>query len=248
MGLISEVVLIGVLVVKKLTRRLKVFTILVCYYTLQTILLYAVMRYAGGRVYFYAYWSSAIIDVLLQICLFMEGAIQIFRPTGYWGADIKRTLICLLSASVTLALALTWLAAPETKYPVQAVVIRGHFFSSVLISELFVAMVTFSVALGLPMNTYISRVLNGWGVYTIAGILIQGLQSYFGVAKGTETYALLSQYKVALYVLITIYWSIALWLPAPEPRDLPQRMQHKLLEMNKAMTYTLSMLRFRRRA
>lgn len=247
-GLVGEIALVAVLFFKKRASRLKVFTILACFYTVRTILLCFITRYGSYRSYFYIYWSSSILDVLLQIGVFLEGTLQIFRPTGHWASDIKRTLLLLLSGSVTFALAITWLNSPETRLPIQSLILRGNFFSSVLMSELFVAMVALSVTVGLPMNTHVSRVLNGWGVYSLVGIVLQGLQSYFGVARGTERYVLLSHIKVGLYILIAAYWTIALWLPAPEPRELPEKMRRGLLEMNRTMALTLDSLRMRGRA
>ena len=72
----------------------------------------------------------------------------------------------------------------------QVVVIKGNFFSSVAMSELFVGMIALSVKSGLPWKTHVARISQGLGVYSIVDLVIETGHSYFGVGQNTQVYTL----------------------------------------------------------
>jgi hypothetical protein len=46
------------------------------------IVLYIVVRYGTQDDYFYAYWSLAVLDTILQLCIAYEMATHVFRPSA----------------------------------------------------------------------------------------------------------------------------------------------------------------------
>jgi hypothetical protein len=240
---VGHVVLLAILWLRQRVRRFPVFTALITFYVLRTLSLFFVLRYASKDAYFYTYWSLAIADVVLQLSVLFEAATHIFCPGGDWAPGVRGSLLWSFSASALVAGGLTALAVPATRTLKQAIVIRGNFFASLLIGELFVGMVVLSVTLGLPWRTHVARIMQGWGVCAIAGILIDALQSYFGVAQGTELYHALAHAQIAIYLASLVYWIMALAQDAPEHRALPDELNLQLLCLHRQTAVALSYLR-----
>jgi hypothetical protein len=249
-GLVGHIVLVAVLWRKRRAQRFPIFTTLITFYLVRTLALFFTMHYCGikSNAYFYSYWTLGIGDVFLQLLVLYELALQIFRPTGRWAVDVRGSFLWLVGASVLLATGLTWLAAPATRSFKQVVFIRGNFFSSVLMSELFVGMVVLSVTSGLPWRTHVARIAQGLGVCAIVGILIEALQSYFGLVRGSEVYQALSQVQISTYLLTLLYWIITLGRDAPEPRPLPDQLNRQLLHLHQRSGTALGYIRVWRRS
>ena len=138
------------------------FSTLIAVNIFRTVLLYFTLRLGSSETYFYTYWTLAIVDVALQLAVAYEVAAHVFQPLGAWAPDVRQSFLVIAIASVLVALGLTWLAAPPTHKLRLAIVLRGEFFSSVVLSELLVAMVALSVTLGLPWRTHVARLAQGF--------------------------------------------------------------------------------------
>ena len=215
------------------------FTTLIFVDIVRTIALYFTLRFGSSESYFYAYWTLAMVDVALQLAVVYEVAAHVFRPLGVWAPDVRRTFAGLAAASVVLASLLTRLATPPTRTWRLAIVIRGNFFSSALMSELFVAMIALSVVVGLPWRTHVARLAQGLGVYSIFGVLTEGAHSYFG----TSTYAFLSHVRISIYLLCVTYWIVAFALREPASRKLPEQLHQELRELQRRAALVLQTMR-----
>jgi hypothetical protein len=242
-SLLANLTLLAVLWLRKRAAEFPLFTSLLTMYVVRTIALFFVYRFGSKDGYFYTYWSLAFVDDALQLGVFYEIAAKVFRPAGSWAQDLRWSLGWLLSLSVTVGIGLTWLAAPATKTLYQAIAIRGDFFSSVLLSELFVGITALSVTMGLPWKTHVARIAQGLGIYSIVGFGIDGLQSYFGVAQGTEAYSMLSHVRIACYLLCVTYWIVTLAQEAPVPGGMPIQMQQQMLLLQRRAAFQLAHLR-----
>lgn len=237
---LGHLVLLAVLWLRKRASEFPLFTSLIAMNVVRTIFLFFTLRYASKDAYFYAYWSLAFLDILLQLAVVYEIASSVFRPTGTWAQDLRWSLVWLLSLSAVIALGLTWLAVPPTQNLRQAIAIRGLFFSSVLMSELFIGIIAMSVTMGLPWRTHVARIAQGLGTYSIIGIAIDGLHSYFGLAQGMQGYTLLSHVQIAAYLVCVTYWIVTLAQEAPESRGMPIQMQRQLLLLQRRMAFELA--------
>jgi hypothetical protein len=247
-GLAGNIVLLAVLWIKRRARHFPIFTSLIALYICRTLALFFTHRRGGHDAYFYTYWTLFIVDVALQLLVLYEAASQTFCPTGRLGPHIRRAFLWIIAASVILAACLAGLAKPDTDSQKLAVVIRANFFASVLISELFVSMIVLSVTTGLPWRTHVARIVQGWGVCAIVGILVEALQSYFGSVRGTDVYQFLSHIQIGTYMVAQIFWIVTLARDAPEPRALPPQLRRQLLHLNDRTALALDYLRLRRRA
>jgi hypothetical protein len=236
-------ILLVTLIVRRRVATLPVFTSFIVMNIVRTVVLYVTLGYGSKDQYFYAYWSLAILDVVLQFALAYELAAHVFRPLGVWAPDVRQSFIGMAGASLLIAFGLTWLAAPPTHTLRLAIVLRGDFFASVLLSELFVAMIALSVTLGLPWRTHVARVAQGIGIFALTGLLTDAARTYFGTGRGAESFVLISQLQNGLYLVCLSYWMITLAQDEPAPRKLPEELHNELRILQTRAAFLLRSMR-----
>lgn len=238
-------ILFVILVGRRRVATLPVFTALVLMNVVRTIVLYLVLGHGSKEQYFYTYWSFATLDVALQLVLAFELGAHVFRPLGAWAPDVRQSFLGLAGASLLIALGLTWLSAPPTRTVRLAVVLRGDFFSSVLMSELFVSMIAVSVTFGLPWRTHVASVAQGTGIYAFTGLLTDTARTYFGTGHGADSFELISRLQGGLYLICLSYWTITLAQDEPKPRKLPEELHNELLALQTRALFLLRSIRTR---
>ena len=241
--LIGHVLLLAVLLIRRRASVFPIFTTLITANIFRTLLLYFTLRLGSSESYFYTYWTLAVLDVGLQLAVAYEIASHVFQPLGAWAPDFRRTFSVIAVASVLVALGITCLAAPPTHKLRLAIVLRGEFFSSVVLSELLVALVVLSVTLGLPWQTHVARLAQGFGLYSIFGILTDAAHSYFGSSRGNAFYKSLSQVQIVLYLACVGYWTVTLARKEPAPRLLPEHLHKELCALQTKAATMLRSLR-----
>jgi hypothetical protein len=237
--------LLAILVLRRRAAAFPIFTTLIFASVIRTIILYVTYRFASANTYFYIFWSLGFLDLSLQLAVAYELASTVFRPIGFWAHDVRRSAFLAVGISLALAILLTVLASPATHTLRSSIVIRGNFFSSALMSELFVVMVALSVYIGLPWKTHVARIAQGFGVYSLFGLFTEAAHSYFGT--GNHAYARISQVRIALYCVCVLYWSIALLRDEPQPSQLPESMKLQLRALQLRTSALLQNLRESRR-
>jgi hypothetical protein len=244
-GFCGHIVLLVVMVVRRRAMLFPFFTTLVASNVLRTAVLYFVLNHGSKHNYFYTYWSLAVVDMVLQLCVVYEMSSHVFRPLGEWVPDVRKPLVWLICGSIAIASALTYLATPATRILVRAIVIKGNFFTSALMSELFVGMIVLSTTVGLPWKTHVARISQGLGVYSIVGVLTEAGHSYFGT--DSRIFTTLSHFRIAIYLACLGYWIVMLWQEAPAPKELPEEMRTQLVTVQRRVEYDLQKLRAWRR-
>ena len=242
-GLTGHVMLLSVLWSRHRAKRFPLFTALIATNVVKTCLLYFTLRHGSREAYSVTYWSLAIVDLVLQLGVIYEISLHTFRPLGEWVSDARHSLSWLLLGCLAVASALTWLATPAGGYWQQTLVIKGDFFSSVLMSELLVAMISLAVTVGLPLRTHVARIAQGLGIYAMFGIVLDAGQSYYGSLLGAETLTLLAHVRMTAYLFCLGYWIVTLWSDAPAPRRLPREMRKQLSALEAQLAYDLETLR-----
>ena len=242
-SLLGHCLLLGVLVLRRRTGSFPLFTSLIALNIVRTVVLYVASTHGSRDTYFYSYWTLAFIDVSLQLGIAYELATHVFRPLGVWAPDVRRSFAMVLAGSVTVASLLVWLATPTSHTIRQAVVARGNLFASALIAELFVAMVSLSVTMGLPWRTHVARLAQGLGIYSIFGILADAAHTYFASGTTNEAFNLVSHLRMTLYLSCLAYWIVTLALPQPAPRRMPAHLHQELVALQRRAALTLQLLR-----
>ncbi len=243
LALILHCVLLAVLFGRHRAARFPVFTSLIAFDVLRSAVLFFVLRRGSVTHYFYAYWTAALVDVALQFAIAWELATHVFRPLGFWAPDVRRGFAALLGVGLVIDAGLTWLANPATSTLRSALVVRGDFFASVLLSEIFVAMTALSVTLGLPWRTHVSRIAQGFGTFALFGILSDAALTWFGTSGNGAGATMVSHLKIEFYLLCLCYWIITLARGEPQPRKLPAQLHHDLLALRARAALLLRDLR-----
>jgi len=245
-GFGAHLTLLSVLLIRRRFRQFPIFTAFIFTNVLRTIVLYFTESLGTKATYFYTFWLLGILDMLLQISVVYEMYALTFRPLGAWARDTRPAFKWLAMSTVGVAAALTWLAAPHARLWMQVVVIKGNFFSSVLMTELFVGMIALSVKAGLPWKTHVARISQGLGLYSAVDVLVEAGHSYFGVGHGVHIYTTLSQVRMSAYLVCVGYWIVMLWREAPAAREMPERVLGQLNELKSAVDSDLERIRVRK--
>ena len=72
LGFIANIGLLYTILAKSRIVRFPIFSSVIAFQILRTMSLFAVRTLAGKRAYFDTYWSFAVIDYILQLCLIAE--------------------------------------------------------------------------------------------------------------------------------------------------------------------------------
>ena len=242
-GLLGHALLLGVLVIRRRAKEFPAFTAFIAANVLRTLLLATIRQSGSERAYFLAYVVTQVLDVMLQFAVVYEVASHVFRPLGRWAPDIRRGIWLISVGSLAVAGALSWLGTSVQANWRATLFIRLSFFSSTLMSELFVGMVFLSVTVGLPWRTHVARIAHGLGAYSLVDVAIEAAHTLHGSAYRNRVDATWTYFRMAVYLLCLLYWIVTLWRRAPEPRELPAEVRKHLRDLQGKLAYDLYTLR-----
>lgn len=238
---LGNLVLLAVLFAKRRFLAFPVFTSWIALSVFRTVTLFFV-RPMGGSPYFYAFWAFAFVDLSLQLVVFYEAAVHVFRPGPMWAPDVRRAFAWIVSLGLLIGIGMTWLGVPATGQLRGTIVIRADFLSSVLMSELFIGMLALSYKLGLPWKTHVARIVQGLGVYSMIGIVSGCLQTYVGFANDHAAYNAIFRCRVVGFLICQWFWIVSLYMKAPEPKSLPAEMHRQLVLVQQRASLVLGRL------
>jgi hypothetical protein len=244
---IGHLILFAVLLLRRRYHLFPVFTLFVGMSIVRTIALFLIRDHGTKAEYFYSYWGLAILDVLIQLGIVYEMMSRVFRPLGNWAKGIKTNVMLWIAGSLVVASILTIFANPATSTSIQKVMIKGNFFTSALMGELFVGMLVLSARSGLPWNTYVARISQALGVYSIAELLVETGHTYFGMKQSDQIYIRLSHVRISIYLGCLIYWIIMLWRETPRAREMSDSMRVQLSGLHQGAIADVNSLRERGR-
>jgi hypothetical protein len=246
-GFLAHFTLLCVLFFRRRVKMFPFFTTLIAVDLCRSFALFSISIHWIKASYFYTFWSFGFLDTTLQLFVVYEMYSHTFRPLGAWARDVRGALRWLLVLTISVAAALTWMAAPPARVWMQVIVIKGNFFSAVCMSELFVGMIALSVKAGLPWKTHVARISQGLGTYSIVDVLIEAGHNYFGVSGNEHAYTALSHFRMGTYLCCVVYWIVTLWRNAPEPKELPKSMRGQLIQLQSMMDSDMERFRVRKR-
>ena len=243
LALAEHCILLAVLVFRRRVQSFPIFSTLITLNIVRSAVLYCTLHLGSQTSYFYTYWAFAIADVALQLGVAYEIATHVFQPLGVWAPDVRKSFIAVIVFSLLVAFGLTWLATPPTPTLQSSIVIRGDFFTSVLMGELFVAMIALSVTLGLPWRTHVARLAQGFGLYSIFGIFTDAAHNYFGFGTASDHYKTVSHLEIEFYLAVVVFWIVTFATKEPEPRKLPAELREELRALQRRVAFMLTSLR-----
>jgi hypothetical protein len=246
-GFVENLGLLFVLWYRRRAEAFPFFTALVTLVVIKTLTLYFVNLYGTKKDYAYVYWTLAILDMALQLCVVYEVAALVFRPLNVWAEDIRSSFVWLISLSLLVALGLTWLGSVPSQTWMQALTTKSNLFASTLLSELFVAMMALSIKVRLPWKTHVAKIAQGLGAYSLISMLIDAGRSYFGVGRERPAFVAISHVRMAAYLGCVTYWIASLWPDELPSRKMTAEMRERLFTLQAQVTYHLQELRSRKK-
>jgi hypothetical protein len=244
-GFAVHLVLLFVLFYRGRARVFPFFTSLIALNVVRTVVLYLVRNHGTREGYFYTFWSLAVLDVVLQLCVVYEVAYRVFRPLNVWARDVRGNFLWLLNLSTTVALVLAWAESPVVQTRVQALVARGNLFAAALECEILVAMMALSANARLPWKTHVAKIAQGLGVYSLISVLFETARSYSGVSHVLPSFSGLSHIRMVVYLSCVTYWIVSLARSERAARIMTAEMREKIFALGSQVAYDLHDLQSR---
>lgn len=220
-GFVELAALLLVLVVRKRWKIFPTFSFWIAYQITRTIFLYFAFRTHLYNVYFYSYWISYSLDIVVQTAIVFELAKMVLRPSGSWTRGVRKLFlrtICYAFVLAAIAASLVNLSLPTD---IGKWLERCCLFGTMLAAQLFLATFVTARKLGLIWRHHVMGIATGWTIWSIPSIFAEAAYSHFGT---TWHGVVLDQIQIVAYQIATIYWAINLWLPEPESRTLSPEM------------------------
>jgi hypothetical protein len=242
-GFLGHALLLAVLFVKRRAPQFPFFTALIASNLLRTTILFAVISLGSETSYTWTYLGLSLVDITLQFGVLYELASHVFRPLGRWAPDVRSGMHWLGWGSLVVASVLTWMASSGAATWEFTVLRRGNFFSSVLLSELFLGLLVLSVTVGLPWKTHEARIAQGLGAYSILDVLIEAGHTLYGSVYQASLGEVLTFSRHVVYLLALGYWIVTLWRDAPDTHELSKEMRKELERLQARLAYDLYTIR-----
>jgi hypothetical protein len=246
-GFVAQLALLFVLWYRRRARAFPYFTALIALNVIRTTVLYFVLHHGTKAHYAYSYWSAAILDVILQLCVVYEVASRVFRPLDVWARDVRSRFVWLVGLSLSVAAGLSWLESPPARNWMQGFATKGNLFTAVLESELFVLMMALSISAGIPWRTHVAKIAQGLGAYSLVSVLFETGHSYFGMSRELPVFILLSHVRMAAYLGCVSYWIVSLWNEERAARTMTEEMRANIFTLQTQVEYHLQDLRSRKK-
>lgn len=235
-GFVGHAALLFVLLVRGRWRQFPVFTCLIAYQALVTIVLFLVYRYGPKHDYSVVYWVSAAGDFLFQLALIIEIARVVLRPTGTWVRDARSSFILAGAVGAAIALALCLSVKPLMPSALSIWEIRGDLFTALLDCELFLAMLYASNRLGLEWRNHVMGLAQGLTVWAFGSVASDLAHIIYGWSKD---FLIFDHFLSLLYLGTLVYWIVTLWRPEPARAPLSTEMRDYLLALHSRVQYDL---------
>jgi hypothetical protein len=144
------------------------------------------------------------------------------RPTGTWVRDAKKQFILWGAAGILFAAALPFLITPPAASLLHRMEVRGNLFTSLVICELIAMVTRTSKSLGLGWRNHVMALGNGWTVWAVVAILVDGLHSYFGAELYFRE---LEHARMFTYLAVLGYWMVQFWLEEPARQPISPQLR-----------------------
>lgn len=233
---VCNAALLAVLIYRRRWKSFPTFTTWICYEILLTISLFAIYRLANSHTYAIAYWLGDACDFLLQFAVVLEIARSVLRPTGTWLRDARSQFLIGIAVGLALAAIVVFLVHPSAPNSVRVWAIRGDLFTSLVICEIYLAMMISSNRLGLQWRNHVMGLGQALSFWAVVGFLVDALHSLLGWGFH---YGVLENVRSSAWIFATIVWIFVFWRPEPERLPLSPEMQKYLVALHERVRYDL---------
>lgn len=239
MGFAMSVALLCVLIYKRRFRTAPFFTALIALEVAETVALFGAYKVGPLRLYTDIYWPAEILVFCLQLAVVVEIARIVLRPTGTWVQDARKQFVSLSLAGIVVAALLAWMVSPPTTHVLDRWEMRGNLFRSLLICEMVLAMTLTSDKLGLGWRNHVMALGQGLTAWSVFGVTIDVLHSYFGRMVG---FTALEHLGGFVYIGTLGYWIVQLWSEEPVRQPISHDLQELIVAMHRRVQIDLERL------
>jgi len=234
---ILNVCLLTVLVAKQRWREFRFFTAWIAFEVLLTIALYLIYREGSARLYSAVYWLTGIVDFLLQICVVLEMARIVLRPTGTWVHEARRRFFLFATLGTVVAASAAFLLHPSAHNSLEVWEMRANLFASLMFCEIFLAMMGAANHLGLQWGDHVMGLGQGLLAWASASVVVDVLHQFLGRYRW---YTPLEDFRSIMWVVATVYWIVMFWRPQKQRLPLSPEIQKYLIDLHNRVEYDLS--------
>ena len=233
---LGNAALLLVLIVRGRWRTFPIFSFWIGFQVALTIALFEVYRHGSLGLYRWTYWTAAFIDIALQLGILWEVARIVLRPTGTWVRDARSFFLTFGIAGTVIAMGLAFALHPAARSSLAAWELRGEAFSSLLICELFVALLFASSRLALVQRHHVMALAQGLTVWALLSVGTDVAKNYISTGP---VFTQLDHVRIFAYLGALVYWIVIFWLPEPQRNPLPPEMLNYLVALHKRVAYDL---------
>jgi hypothetical protein len=234
---VSNLILLLVLVFKGRWRRFRFFTTWIGFQVLLTITLFTLYRQGENALYSKVYWSTGLIDFLLQLCIIVEMSRIILRPAGVWIYSTRKRFTLLAVSGTLIALVATFILHPEAHTSLEVWEMRADLFTSLMFVEVFLAMMGTANKLRLRWSTHVVKLGQGLLAWATAGVLVDALHTLLGRYRWFGT---LEDVRGIVWIVAAVYWIFGFWKPERESGPPSKNAGKYLVDLHEQVQYDLA--------
>jgi hypothetical protein len=239
LGSVMNIALLLVITLRGRWRQFPVLTTWLAFLSVRSILLFA-LYLDGSSLWYTRIWMAGLFpDFVLQLCLVLEIARIVLRPTGTWVRDARGYFFAAGIAGIAVAAFLTWYVSPLASSARRVWEIRSNWFTSLVICELFVVMSMTANRLGLGWRNHVMAVgqtLTAWSGVMVVKTAIQSFPAT------QHFYGQLDQIRQVTYAAAACWLMLQLWRDEPERRPISPDLSEYILALHRRVEYDLRRL------
>ncbi len=236
-GFVGHVALLTVLFARSRWRTFPVFTSMIAYQLIETLVLFLISRYGSRHNYFVAYWILALGDYSLQVALVFEIARYVLRPTGTWVQEARTAFLLWSGAGMLLAAGLCQTISPPAMRGLDLWEMRATLFTSLLTCELFLSVSFAANRLGLQWRSHVMTL--GQGLAAWASIAVVGDVAHVATGWRKEL-VIFDQVRMYVYLAALLLWTVSFSRPEQERDPLSPEMREYLFALHRRVRYDLT--------
>jgi hypothetical protein len=238
-GFLGHVALLFILLFRGRWRTFPIFSAMIAYQALVTIVLFLIYRYGTRHGYSAVYWTAAVGDFCFQIAIIYEIARQVLRPTGTWVQDARRSFLLWSGLGILVAAGLALSATPAASSTLGILEVREILFTSLLTCEVFLAMIFAANRLGLQWRSHVMALAQGLTAWALVALASTAAQIALGWNRDFEV---LDHIRMFCYLGALVFWMVAFWLPERARAPLSPDMSDYLVALRTRVQYDLERL------
>jgi hypothetical protein len=219
-GILLQSSLLALLFLRGIARRLPIFTGLLAFYLLRSILLLALFGHIDNDLYVALAEGFAVADLFLQLLVALEIALQLVPISGGWTWRRAGSLL-LLPCLALVGTLLLCQALPVSRFPPD----RFQIFDW-LVMVLLAAGALAMPAPGRPEASLLRRLTLGLAAYGLLGIYATAARTLAAASHDARRFAQSAYTLPVVWLLVVLYWIVILkpqkdTAPQPEPLPIP---------------------------